>query len=279
MAKAFAIALVFLAFGTRAETKTGPYDSTVLSLQWPVSFCTAFRVKCDEPIGKNFTIHGLWLMYSVPEKGSTTVDAYDINKGCTTITPKPKDRINKKLLKPIRRDLKIYWHDIVHPQNESRNIENWQYQWEKHGMCFDDPNQPLHYFQTALVRAKSLNILDILSLQKIEVAIKESLRVQPIIVCNDYGGRLLLFEEVHICYHKNEYNSEKIRYTEVWVSRNWDCGNGLKQAELVKASLTTVVFNGGLACGDRIKLQKFQSAAHIGGRMVHLDSDNEGKIE
>ncbi|XP_038704769.1 ribonuclease 1-like [Tripterygium wilfordii] len=217
MAKAFAIALVFLAFGTRAETKTGPYDSTVLSLRWPVSFCTAFasRVRCEEPIENNFTIHGLWPMYSVPE-GSITVDAYDINKGCTTITPMPKDRIKKKLLKSIRHDLNIYWHDTVHPRSEFHNIENWQYQWGKHGMCFDDPDQPLYYFQTGLVRAKSLNILDILSTanivptdehgydgEAIETAIKESLRVQPIIVCNDYGRRLLLLEEVHICYHKN----------------------------------------------------------------------------
>ncbi|XP_038688876.1 ribonuclease 1-like [Tripterygium wilfordii] len=215
------IALVFLGFGM--AVRTGQYDLLVLAVRWPKSYCTNryLNAKCDEPIHDDFSIHGLWPEYFISDgKDTDAVPPYSENKGCTDVAPVSKDNLKKKLLKmaKVLKEMRKYWSDAVHPTNDNSNFENWEYQWDKHGMCFNDSDQPQFYFQTAIVLLKSLNLLHTLSQAKpkivptdakgyngsaIQSTIEESLKVEPTIVCNeDKRLRLQLFE-VHICHDRN----------------------------------------------------------------------------
>ena len=45
---------------TVINSKLKHFDYFYLVMQWPNSFCTWGKVSCQQPIPKDFTVHGLW---------------------------------------------------------------------------------------------------------------------------------------------------------------------------------------------------------------------------
>ncbi|XP_038718530.1 extracellular ribonuclease LE-like [Tripterygium wilfordii] len=108
-----------------------------------------------------------------------------------------------------------YWPDVAYYHDDSANLDFSKYQWEQHGMCFDNPDNPLHYFKTALRFIKQHDLRGILKGAKIypnnskyrgydiKDAITEALGARPTICCNEDRYGTVQLHEIWVCLHRN----------------------------------------------------------------------------
>ncbi|KAF5728147.1 putative Ribonuclease 2 [Tripterygium wilfordii] len=181
-----------------------------LGLQWPQSFCRSDGVICDtSPTQSYFTIKSLSPQYNPDEE----VPPYATNQTqtCTDSTPtSPKD-ITLGLLGQIQPDMAQYWPDLIN--SPQKNLDLWQDEWAKHGMCSSYPTDPVKYFKVALDFIKANDLRDSLSAvaqiiptnsrtysrYDFSNAITRALQVFPEIYCStDVRGQVQL-EEIRIC--------------------------------------------------------------------------------
>ncbi|XP_038686596.1 ribonuclease 1-like [Tripterygium wilfordii] len=215
------IVMIYLASPTKAQT--GPYHLLMFALKWPPSYCNSIARPCQGPILADFTIHGLWPMYNLTQSHSLlkTIDMvppYN-DTGCNDIPPMSSENITYQLLHLIINDLTTYWPDVENPESQNSNENVWQYQWKKHGMCFDTPDTPLHYFTTAVDLAKQFDLLDTLltrgivpsntygySIQEISRALWFVLGKRATIFCNEVeegnGRKSKQLAEIRTCLEK-----------------------------------------------------------------------------
>ncbi|XP_038687573.1 ribonuclease 1-like [Tripterygium wilfordii] len=211
----------------------GPFDFYRISLQWPESYCNHIGVVCQLPILSYFTIHGVWPQYN-PD---IPVPAFN-KSGCNTIQPTPSDAITDIdaacTLGPFRSarfaltalldsasilsDMTTYWPNIKKYTKAVQNLKFWQNEWQKHGMCFAYPDQPILFFQTALNYIKHHNFLEILrksvpsivahndkdyDRNDIANAITNSTGVSPEILCNRDAQKRDQLLEIRICFYRS----------------------------------------------------------------------------
>ncbi|XP_038695384.1 ribonuclease 1-like [Tripterygium wilfordii] len=203
--------VIVLALNAKAE-RYGPYDYYKVSIRWPKSYCLSKEVVrrryvCEKPILANFTIHGVWPMYT----GEIIVDPYHKDPRCTKTKPVPPENITYDLLDEILDDMKKYWPNVV-TRTQEYNENFWRYQFENHGMCFENPDQPKHYFRTGLEVMKQYDFLGILERKKVrpinglynaiqyKQIVKQGLGgVEPQIFCNKDRHGTLQFGEIWGC--------------------------------------------------------------------------------
>ncbi|XP_038696582.1 ribonuclease 1-like [Tripterygium wilfordii] len=214
------IVIVF-ALNVKAE-RYRPYDYYKVSIRWPKSYCLSEDVvgrgyECEEPILANFTVHGVWPMYS----HEIIVRPYRDDPRCTETRPMPPESITYDLLGEMLDDMKKYWPNVV-TRTQEYNENFWQYQFENHGMCFENPDKPKHYFRSGLKVLKQYDFLEILRRSKKPYPHKQvrprDLRfnavqykqivkgglggVEPQILCNTDSNGTLQFGEIRVCFDK-----------------------------------------------------------------------------
>ncbi|XP_065205147.1 ribonuclease Oy-like [Planococcus citri] len=133
---------------TSLVAKTSSYDgySYMLAQQWPISACILevhqksrgiSRTTKDcrfPPSIQTWTIHGIW-----PGKKGGSFPSYCGGK-----------QLDGSDISNITEELNTRWPTI---KNFDPNIKFWQYQWHKHGTCFQDEpslSTPYLYFSKAL---------------------------------------------------------------------------------------------------------------------------------
>ncbi|KAF5748917.1 putative Ribonuclease 2 [Tripterygium wilfordii] len=206
-----AITIISLAFHTKA-LRTGRYNFYKILLRWPESFCNTGNFTCERPIS-NFTIHGLWPMYW----GDHSVPSYSTQNGCTRTIPRLPDEITRRLLVSILLDMDKYWPNVKYHRYFAQNEHFWQYEWEQHGMCFDQSNYPIYYFNTTLNLIRRFNLLDLLitggiipnsyhgyDVSSIADIVDNFLQVQVEIRCNEDDQGLIQLYEIAICHLRND---------------------------------------------------------------------------
>ncbi|XP_038717199.1 ribonuclease 1-like [Tripterygium wilfordii] len=210
-----ALVVIFLAIHTEAANE-GAFEYLKLSLRWPISYCNTREIRrrgihCNRPILRNFKIHGLWPMYT----SDTPVPPFLENSGCTNTTPKMADDIDRNLLHKIWRNMTENWPNVVYYHDNSANLNFWKYEWEQHGMCFNNPDYPIHFFKTALRLIRQHNLLQILEDAQIKpnntkyhgYAIKDAitgvLGERPTIRCNKDSYGTVQLNEIWVCLHRN----------------------------------------------------------------------------
>ncbi|XP_038687550.1 ribonuclease 1-like [Tripterygium wilfordii] len=180
-------------------------------------------------------VKGLWPSYFPDD----TVPPYHQQPGCTTITPLPKANITEGLLNSILPDMNTYWPDLRSDPDltqQQGNVNLWQYQWERHGMCYIYPDIPLIYFRAAMNIIKKFNLLQILQTGGIDHdnqryngslisrVLTAGIGAPPQIVCNRDAQRNLQLSAIHICITRHGHvlpclyaftncpNGEEIRF-------------------------------------------------------------------
>ncbi|XP_038695391.1 ribonuclease 1-like [Tripterygium wilfordii] len=95
------------------------------------------------------------------------------------------------------------------------NVYFWQSEWEKHGMRFDQPDKPVHYYQTPLNAIKKFDFLDILKKASIEPnngkynrtvvgkVASDYVKRQVEISCNKDSEGNIQLEEMRVCYTRD----------------------------------------------------------------------------
>ncbi|XP_077613538.1 ribonuclease T2 [Crocuta crocuta] len=99
--------------GARESWTRGNHEwkKLIMVHHWPVTVCKEVEKDCRDP-PDYWTIHGLW-----PDK------AEECNRSW---------HFNFQEIKDLLPEMKMYWPDVLHPQNRSHF---WAHEWEKHGTC------------------------------------------------------------------------------------------------------------------------------------------------
>ncbi|XP_038687549.1 ribonuclease 2-like [Tripterygium wilfordii] len=211
------IITVFSAFNTKTQILAqaqGPFSYLKLSIQWPKSFCNTGNYNCRYPIKTYFTVNGFWPMYWWDHR----VPPYHKQDGCTRIVPLEKGNITENLLHSILDDMKWYWPVLKYKaeiSQEEGNVILWRKEWEERGMCYNNPDFPLIYFQDTIHMIKKYNVLEMLDAGEIRPdneehfgrhmvqSIHNSTGADPEIVCNEDASGSLQLLGVNICIRRN----------------------------------------------------------------------------
>ncbi|XP_038695394.1 ribonuclease 1-like [Tripterygium wilfordii] len=215
----FALVLILLlAFQTRAAGPRGRYDFYKVAIRWPKSFLNSGKSVqrggySHKPTLTNFTIHGLFPMYTIDE----VVPPYDEDSGCTESKPKRPEFITIELFDDydLLTDMKTYWPDVAYYRNMTDNLQFWRREWQKHAMCFDRPDMPTYYYKTALRARKKFDFLDTLIKANIKPNNEKYNRTVIGKVASDYVGKKVeiscntdskgnrQLDEILVCYTRN----------------------------------------------------------------------------
>ncbi|XP_038693661.1 intracellular ribonuclease LX-like [Tripterygium wilfordii] len=112
--------------------------------------------------------------------------------------------------------MNMYWVDVLYNNWVQKNLELWRKQFKRHGKCFDYPDHPLYYFNTALDFVRRVNLLRILGDASIFPRNTEGYLASYIannisyvggkraqIRCNEDANGALQLYEVQICFKPN----------------------------------------------------------------------------
>ncbi|XWS71438.1 hypothetical protein CRYUN_Cryun03dG0138100 [Craigia yunnanensis] len=187
-------------FTTTAPT---PFTFYKLSLQWPPATCNS-GTSCKPPTPREFTIHGIWPQ----DQNDKPVPPYDPKNPCTSVTPTPASNLATELM-PIQTDLTALWPNLKDPQSSQANLNFWEHEWTKHGMCSDYPDKPRDYFNSALQLRKGFDPVMGLTpgsqytVQAVSTIIQTKVGATPEIACNRAKvGKTLQLWEIRLCYNR-----------------------------------------------------------------------------
>nr|AWR93158.1 Sa-RNase [Fragaria viridis]QYW15020.1 Sb-RNase [Fragaria viridis] len=191
------ITLIVLAFALCFTMSIGSYQYFKFVVQWPPAHCRFFKCRYSNP-PQIYTIHGLW-----PSNRSNAIG----NKchGSPFQQPAP----------PLEANLKISWPNL---ENTS-DLQFWERQWDRHGMCSEPTFTQTQYFTRAheIWMTDDINVTDILrkvnvlsgtqkEYAEIEYPIELKIQKTPLLRClnqKNSQSHSQMLHEVVICWdHK-----------------------------------------------------------------------------
>ncbi|KAB1202166.1 Intracellular ribonuclease LX [Morella rubra] len=185
------------------------YDYSLLSMQWPKSFCNTGQLECSQ-VPADFTIHGLW-----PQK----------NGRCRARRTSIYDDAMLKGNVSLTNTMNQTWPSL---NARKRNEKFWGDEWEKHGTCTNLKQND--YFKRTCDRATWVRRRLLSSLGKKGIrqgtshhkdvynkAVESGLNLTPTFQCKRNASKVMLLLEIRFCVDKA--GMQFINCSRGWIKR------------------------------------------------------------